>query len=206
MTFRSVHPDELDVRRSLVVFTRLPEGSDAPQSGGAPDAQSVRHLIDEAQRIAHCQGLVCYAPAHASSAAHRRFGDATATEPQHDGDFGTRLAHAIERRLSSGADHVVVVGADQPGVDALVIEHAFSALRYSEVVYGPTADGNIYLVGMKRLYHELLEGIPWMAGGALSCSLQVARRRRLAVTLLPEISQPTGGWVTGGPQTRVDDR
>jgi glycosyltransferase A (GT-A) superfamily protein (DUF2064 family) len=99
---------------------------------------------------------------------------------------------------------VVAVGADQPGVDALVIEHAFSTLRYSEVVYGPTSDGSVYLVGMRRLYRELLVGIPWATGSALSCSLMVARRRRLSVTLLPEIHQPAGAWVKGLPRVPVD--
>ena len=204
MTFHYIHPDELDVRRSLVVFTWLPEHSVVPQTNGAPDTQSVRRLIDEAQRVARCQGLVCYAPGDTSSPVQHWLGDDLATEPQHGGDLGARLLHAIERRLSLGADRVVVVGADQPGVDALVIEHAFSALRYSEVVYGPTSDGNIYLVGMKRLHRELLAGIPWTAGGALSCALMVARRRRLSVTLLPEIHQPAGAWVKGLPRVPVD--
>jgi glycosyltransferase A (GT-A) superfamily protein (DUF2064 family) len=204
MTPYLLHPDELGVRRSLLVFAHLPEGSDVPPAGSTPAAQSLRRLIDETQRIAHCQGLVCYTPGHASSSAHRWLGDALAAEPQHEGDLGVRLTHAIERRLSAGAHRVVVVGADQFGVDALVIEHAFSALRYSEVVYGPTGDGNIYLLGMKRLYRELLEGIPWMAGGVLSCSLQVARGRRLSVTLLPEIDRPAGAWLRGGPGTRAD--
>jgi uncharacterized protein len=204
MTSHPLHPDELGIRRSLVVFAQLPERSGVQPVTGTPDGRSVRRFIDEAQRTAHCRGLVCYAPGHASSAAYHWLGDTVATEPQHEGDLGARLTHAIGRRLAAGAHRVVVVGADQPGVDALVIEHAFSALRYSEVVYGPTSNGDIYLLGMKRLYRELLEGIPWMAGGALSRSLQVARGRRLSVTLLPEIDQPAGGWLRGGPQARAD--
>jgi glycosyltransferase A (GT-A) superfamily protein (DUF2064 family) len=147
---------------------------------------------------------VCYAPGRAAEEARDWLGETVAAEPQSDGEFGTRLRHTIERRLSSGADRVVVVGAGQPGVDALVIEHAFSALRYSEVVYGPTTEGSIYLLGMKRLYPELLEGIPWATGSALSCSLQLARRRRLSVTLLPEIDEPAGQWVRGGVQAPAD--
>src|SRR5919109_2935574 len=55
MTSSWLHPDELGGRRSLVVFAHLPERSAAQPASGTPDAKSVCRLIDESQRIAHCQ-------------------------------------------------------------------------------------------------------------------------------------------------------
>jgi glycosyltransferase A (GT-A) superfamily protein (DUF2064 family) len=118
----------------------------------------------------------------------RWLGADVATESQDDGDSSARLRRAMRARFDAGADRVVVVEADRADVAAPTVEQAFAALRYSELVVGPTAAGDIYLLGLGHMHHELLAAIPWGTSGVLEESLRGARERRLSVTLLPELA------------------
>ena len=109
-------------------------------------------------------------------------------EPQIEGDFGARKAAASRARLSAGAERVVVIGTDCPEIDEHVIGQAFAALDRADVVFGPAADGGYYLVGMRRLHHELFVGVPWSSERTLDRTLEAARAGALRVHLLSELA------------------
>lgn len=89
-------------------------------------------------------------------------------------DLGARMAAAFAGRFAAGAERVVLVGSDCPGVGAAHVREAAAALAAAPVVLGPAADGGYWLVAQRRPGLDLFTGIPWSASGTLA-----ATRRRL---------------------------
>lgn len=103
--------------------------------------------------------------------------------PQSDGDLGRRLATAVESVLAD-SDAVVIVGTDIPDVDQETVREAFAALRYHDVVLGPSTDGGYYLVGLTRPCPELFENVEWSTPRVLSQTLARIEASSLTVALL----------------------
>ena len=81
--------------------------------------------------------------------------------PQGEGDLGERLARAVDRAFTGGADGVILLGADSPTLPCEWFRRAGELLARQEAVMGPTDDGGYYLLGMRRPLPALLERIDW---------------------------------------------
>jgi len=99
---------------------------------------------------------------------------------QGEGDLGARMARAAQRVLAAG-DAVVLIGTDCPALDAGVLRQAAAALRSSDAVMVPSADGGYALLGLRRFHPSLFEGIVWSTP-----SVAAVTRARLAAL----------GWAT----------
>ncbi|MGH7823070.1 MAG: TIGR04282 family arsenosugar biosynthesis glycosyltransferase, partial [Candidatus Binatia bacterium] len=105
---------------------------------------------------------------------------------QSGGDLGRRMARAMGEAFRRGAASVVLVGSDLPHLAPARVAEAFGRLEAgADLVLGPARDGGYYLIGARRV-PPVFSGIPWGGPLALGRTLAVARRRRLAVDLLPE--------------------
>jgi len=88
--------------------------------------------------------------------------------PQKGADLGARMQDAASRAFREGARRVVIVGADCPALEAGRVRRAFRELREGAgAVFGPSADGGYYLVGLASPDARLFEGIPWSTGAVL---------------------------------------
>jgi rSAM/selenodomain-associated transferase 1 len=112
------------------------------------------------------------------------FGDLFDYRAQGDGDLGRRMLAALERAFSDGADRVILIGVDCPGVSEAVISDAFARLDQADVVIGPSFDGGYYLIGMKKPMKVLFTDIPFGTGETLQKTLTTARRGGIRVSLL----------------------
>ncbi len=77
------------------------------------------------------------------------------------GDLGQRLSRATERAFKTGADVVLLLGADSPTLPPSFLASAFAALEAHDAALGPTDDGGYYVLGMRRFWPELFERIDW---------------------------------------------
>lgn len=111
-------------------------------------------------------------------------GAAARSRPQGAGDLGARMSRAFARAFRAGAERVVLVGTDCPGLRARDIRRALSVLRRRDLVLGPAADGGYWLVGLRAPQPELFARVPWSTPRVLERTLARARRLRLAVHLL----------------------
>ncbi|MGI9159420.1 MAG: TIGR04282 family arsenosugar biosynthesis glycosyltransferase [Saprospiraceae bacterium] len=76
-------------------------------------------------------------------------------------DLGQRMTNAFESAFEAGADRVLIIGSDCPGITPAILAEGFEALRACDFVLGPSTDGGYYLLGMRRFQASLFEGIAW---------------------------------------------
>jgi hypothetical protein len=106
--------------------------------------------------------------------------------PQAEGDLGRRMLAAFMYLLQTlNCDAGILVGSDLPLVTADHFDEARETLSTaSGVVLGPADDGGYYLIGMRRVYAELFEGIAWGTTSVLTDTLRVADRAGIEARLI----------------------
>gem|GEM_PF-159794 len=101
--------------------------------------------------------------------------------PQRGGDLGDRMHDAAATAFRRGANRVAIVGADCPSLSAGRIRRAFRELSTgASVVFGPSADGGFYLVGLSSRCESPFGGYRWSTPEVLRNA--AARCRILSVT------------------------
>jgi len=71
------------------------------------------------------------------------------------------MSHAIETNLEN-YKHVVLIGADAPSLDNVLIEEAIAALQGgANTIIVPAEDGGYVLIGMSQHYKEIFLSVPW---------------------------------------------
>ena len=88
--------------------------------------------------------------------------------PQSGLDLGDRMRDAAATAFRGGARRVVIVGADCPSLSAGTVRRAFRELSTgASFVFGPSADGGYYLVGLSSRDERLFRGIRWSTSEVL---------------------------------------
>lgn len=104
------------------------------------------------------------------------------------GDLGQRMQGAFEEMFAAGCEICCIIGSDAPDLPLSHLEEAFQLLekQQADVVLGPSLDGGYYLLGMRQVWPQLFENIPWSCSDVLAQSLTAARDSGLTAALLPE--------------------
>lgn len=99
---------------------------------------------------------------------------------QGPGGLGERMGR-IMRDLPEGA--AVIVGSDIPDIRARHVHQAFRALGDHDAVFGPSADGGYWLVGLRRCprIFEIFQGVRWSSPFALEDTRAHLGSRRVAL-------------------------
>jgi rSAM/selenodomain-associated transferase 1 len=108
---------------------------------------------------------------------------------QGHGSLGRRMQGQLRRRFQQGAQQVVLIGTDLPGLEVADLTMAFDRLQQHPVVLGPAADGGYWLIGLTRSGFEqagaaLMAGMPWGSSTVLQATLEAAAARKLKPALL----------------------
>ncbi|MBL0110440.1 MAG: glycosyltransferase [Saprospiraceae bacterium] len=90
-------------------------------------------------------------------------------------------------RLTPEYEKILIIGSDCPGITNDIIEQAYTALDFHDVVIGPSHDGGYYLLGMNTLIPELFQHIPWSTDQVLLETIKVLQHKRLLYKLLPTL-------------------
>jgi rSAM/selenodomain-associated transferase 2/rSAM/selenodomain-associated transferase 1 len=102
-------------------------------------------------------------------------------------DPGERMDRAFRAAFREGAEAVILVGTDAPGLTADLMREGFRALEGADLVLGPAKDGGTTLIGLRAPRPELFRSVPWGSAEVLSTMLAAARASKLRVRLLPEL-------------------
>lgn len=88
--------------------------------------------------------------------------------PQRGRDLGDRMRGAAATAFRRGARRVVIVGGDCPSLSAGTVRRAFRELSTgASVVFGPSADGGYYLIGLSSPDDRLFRGFRWSTAEVL---------------------------------------
>jgi len=105
--------------------------------------------------------------------------------PQRGRDLGDRMRDAAATAFRRGARRVVIVGADCPSLSAGTVRRAFRELREgADAVFGPSADGGYYLVGLARPDERLFRKFTWSTPTVLLDTVTRCRGLSIPFSLL----------------------
>jgi hypothetical protein len=182
--------------RTLLVFLKYPAPGQVKtrlaESIGAQQAADLYRewisvVLRNVQAVRSSARLVaCYdgAPPEAFAPWHGFVDD---WRPQPEGGLGSRLDAAFNDWLVEG-DPAVAIGTDCLAVDAEIVESAFTRLRDNDAVFGPSADGGYYLVGLARSLPGFFQGIPWSTSDTLAAHQRACNQHGWSFSLLPTLN------------------
>jgi hypothetical protein len=106
--------------------------------------------------------------------------------PQRGKDLGEKMWDAAATAFRLGAMRVVIVGGDCPALTAERLRRAFRELREgAEAVFGPSADGGYYLVGLASPDERLFRGFRWSTAEVLRNAAARCRTLSAPFSFLP---------------------
>ncbi len=105
---------------------------------------------------------------------------------QEGNNLGERMLNAFRWTFNKGYIKTVLIGSDLPSLDSSILNDAFERLNQTDVVLGPSKDGGYYLIGMKKLHHELFMEIPWGTDCVFNLTVNKAHEMKLSITALEE--------------------
>ncbi len=184
----------MSVATAVIVMAKAPLPGFAktrliPALGADRAAALAERLLHAAVAEAVAAGIgpvdLCCAPDRTHPAFARHAGGAgIELSEQGDGDLGTRMARAFERRLANGR-RAVMIGTDAPTLDAAMLAHAAGALSDADAVFVPAFDGGYALIGLRRAAPTLFDGMRWSTSTVMACT-----RERLAAAGLTHLELP----------------
>ncbi len=105
--------------------------------------------------------------------------------PQKGLGLGERIKQAFNKVFDDKMLGAIIVGTDSPDLTGDIIDKAVMQLEKYDVVIGPAEDGGYYLLGMKRFYPELFDGIHWSTTYVLNQTVQKIEELGLSYYRLP---------------------
>jgi rSAM/selenodomain-associated transferase 1 len=189
-------------RCSVIVFAKAPRPGEAktrliPALGADGAARLAERLLN--MTLDHAVGAdvgpveLCVTPDRqhpAFVAASRR--PAVMITEQGAGDLGERMARAFERVLAAHGS-ALLIGTDAPALDAAYLRAAAGALRDSDAVFGPAADGGYTLAGLRRPQVELFIDMRWSHDRVMAqtrARLAALELRHVELPMLHDIDEP----------------
>lgn len=189
------YPKRVETQERLIVFARFPVPGETKTrmighlgAMGAAELQDAmtRHTLERVREFAHERGAqteIRFTGGDAVKMA-TRYGNEWNYAQQGEGDLGRRLHCSIFEAFTAGANRVVVIGTDCPGISPSVLASAFDWLAEQDLVIGPAADGGFYLLGLRGPCVQLLDDIPWGTGEVFSRTLCAAKHLGLSSKVL----------------------
>lgn len=188
-----------NAKQHLIIFTRYPEpGKTKTRLIPALGAEGAAHL--QRQMTEHTISQVKELQMSSAMSFEIRFvggdlqqmqqwlGSELIYQPQGEGDLGSRMARSFVNAFESGAERVVTIGTDCPGVNAQILAKAFEQLHHSHLVLGPAVDGGYYLIGLQRSVPELFSNIDWGTARVLQQTIDIAQQLNISVGYLPPLA------------------
>lgn len=107
--------------------------------------------------------------------------------PQQGAELGARLINSFAQCFAAGYTSVLAIDSDTPHLPVAYLQQAVDliALPQTDLVLGPTEDGGYYLIGLRAVYRELFEHMPWSTAAVVPETLRRAEALGLQLTWVP---------------------
>ena len=193
----------------LIVFTRYPEPGKTktrliPALGeqGAADLQRrmTEHLISRIDSLPTSLSLTLEIRYEGGNETLMRswLGDHFTYHHQPSGELGQRMRIVFDEAFRNGAEKVIIIGTDIPGISVDIIRDALEQLSRHDLAIGPARDGGYYLIGIRKsswpeANPALFEKIAWGTGEVLTQTLIVAGKlgfNHMLLETLDDVDRP----------------
>ncbi|GAA3636424.1 TIGR04282 family arsenosugar biosynthesis glycosyltransferase [Flavivirga jejuensis] len=100
--------------------------------------------------------------------------------------FGERFTHAIQSVYDQGFDTVITIGNDTPHLTTNHLRKTVEKLRKHDTVLGPSTDGGVYLMGLKKTHFnaEKFLKLPWKTSNLRSSIAKLNASKKENITYL----------------------
>ncbi len=172
------------------------------ESAAELSAALLRDTADNVAQVSARGGAMPVALYHGDAAPgelDRIFAPGFTYLQQRGSDFGDRLANGAADLFALGFEGVCLIDSDSPTMPPAALAQAVDVLGGScaPVVLGAAVDGGYYLLGMRRFYATLFEGIAWSTDAVARQTRARAFRARLnLIELVPWYDIDDGAALT----------
>ncbi len=186
-------------QQHLIIFTRYPEPGKTktrliPALGAVGAANLQRQMtehtilqVQELQKNTAVSWEVRFAGGN-SQLMQDWLGADLVYHSQGEGDLGARMARSLAHAFESGAERVIIIGIDCPGINSHILSQAFTQLHTFDLTLGPAIDGGYYLIGLCRLIPELFVNIDWGTSHVLQQTVNIANKLKVSLAYLPALA------------------
>ncbi len=153
---------------------------------GALACDAARHMWACALEDALAwQGSAWFAPAEPEDREWllAQLGTDAPIVPQRGGNLGERINRLDCDLRRRGAEKLLFVGTDCPGLDTGYLELAAARLDHVDAVFGPARDGGVVLMGARRAWPDL-RGLKWSTAAFGTELAELCRRCGWSVAML----------------------
>ncbi|MDZ7843348.1 MAG: TIGR04282 family arsenosugar biosynthesis glycosyltransferase [Anaerolineales bacterium] len=147
----------------------------------------VRSLFNELAGLREVGQAVIFTPTEQDRVWFREHFPDWETRLQWGETLVERLRDACGSLKGGGAEKVLLIAADVPGLTPEILQRALLLLDEEDLVLGPSPDGGYYLIGMRECQDELFQGIPWSSRMVLDKTMMRADQLGLSSVLLPPL-------------------
>jgi uncharacterized protein len=146
-------------------------------------------LLDKIEQVGALAGAipsVAYTPAEDRS-VFEALAPGFLLLAQRGPDLGARLANSFAHLFAAGHAAAFAIDSDTPTLPNAHLEQAMALIATPgiDVVLGPSEDGGYYLIGLRALYRELFEDMPWSTSQVVPETRRRAEAKGLKVATLP---------------------
>ncbi len=186
-------------KQHLIIFTRYPEPGKTktrliPALGAVGAAnlqrQMTEHTILQVQQLQKTTAIsweVRFAGGNSQLMEHW-LGSNLVYHPQGEGDLGARMARSHTQAFESGAERVIIIGIDCPGINCDILAQAFEQLHTHDLTLGPALDGGYYLIGLCNPIPEIFVNIDWGTSQVLQQTVNIAEKLKISLAYLPPLA------------------
>lgn len=189
----------LQSKQHLIIFTRYPEPGKTktrliPALGAVGAANLQRQMTEQTiLQVKELQSVVAVSfevrfAGGSLQLMQDWLGRDLVYQVQGEGDLGERMGRSLLDAFQSGAEQVMMIGTDCPGVNSQLLATAFEQLQTCELVLGPAIDGGYYLIGLRRYIAELFANIDWGTAQVLKQTVDIAQKLHLLHVYLPPLA------------------
>tara|TARA_B110000263_G_C15304754_1_gene509772 strand:- start:1497 stop:2093 length:597 start_codon:yes stop_codon:yes gene_type:complete len=98
---------------------------------------------------------------------------------QKGNNLGERMLNAFADGFRAYYSPIILIGSDLWDLNYNEINYAFKQLKNNDYIFGPSIDGGYYLIGMKKLNHNLFENKTWSSSFLLKETLQDINSKKI---------------------------
>jgi rSAM/selenodomain-associated transferase 1 len=184
-------------RQQLIIFTRYPElgkvktrmipglGEKGSQELHQKLAEYTLHKL---KGLRNFLSLVIYYYGGNEEKMRAWLGEYYYYRSQRGKDLGAKMQNAFADGFAQGMAAIAIIGTDCPEMGEKLILEAFEALKTHDLVLGPAVDGGYYLIGLKQVFPELFDDIPWGTGEVFAKTRTIAAKLALKTAYLPKLA------------------